>query len=91
MSNTAVAALMIPVSASLAASFGMNPVLLMVPVTMVTSYSFMMPVSTPPNTIVFSSGYVTIPKMIVAGLPLKVIGIVIVTVFATMLVPLVWK
>jgi sodium-dependent dicarboxylate transporter 2/3/5 len=91
MSNTAVAALMIPISASLATSLGMNPILLMVPVTIVTSFSFIMPVSTPPNTIVFASGYVTIPNMIKAGLPLKIIGVIMVTILTTLLVPLVWK
>ena len=71
ISNTATAALMIPISASLATSPGMNPILLMVPITIVTSYSFIMPVSTSPNTIVFASGYVTILNMIRAGLSLK--------------------
>jgi sodium-dependent dicarboxylate transporter 2/3/5 len=91
MSNTAVAALMIPISASLAASLGINPVLLMVPVTIVTSFSFIMPVSTPPNTIVFATGYVTIAKMMRAGLSLKIIGVILVTILTTLLVPLVWK
>ena len=91
MSNTATAALMIPISASVATSLGINPILLMVPVTMITSYSFIMPVSTPPNTIVFASGYVTIPKMVRAGLLLKIIGIVLVTILTTLLVPFVWR
>jgi sodium-dependent dicarboxylate transporter 2/3/5 len=91
MSNTAVAALMIPISASMATSFGMNPILLMVSVTIITSYSFIMPVSTPPNTIVFATGYVTIPKMIRAGVPLKIMGIIIVTILTTLLVPMVWS
>lgn len=91
ISNTAVAALMIPISASLATSLGMNPILLMVPVTIVTSFSFIMPVSTPPNTIVFASGYVSIPKMMLAGLPLKIIGIIMVTILTTLVVPLVWE
>jgi sodium-dependent dicarboxylate transporter 2/3/5 len=91
ISNTATAALMIPISASLATSLDVNPILFMVPVTIVTSYSFMMPVSTPPNTIVFASGYVTTSSMVRAGLPLKVIGIAIVTVLTILLVPLVWQ
>jgi solute carrier family 13 (sodium-dependent dicarboxylate transporter), member 2/3/5 len=91
ISNTATAALMIPISASLATSLDVNPILFMIPVTIVTSYSFMMPVSTPPNTIVFASGYVTTSSMVRAGLPLKVIGIAIVTVLTILLVPLVWQ
>jgi solute carrier family 13 (sodium-dependent dicarboxylate transporter), member 2/3/5 len=91
ISNTATAALMIPISASLSTSLDVNPILFMIPVTIVTSYSFMMPVSTPPNTIVFASGYVTTSSMVRAGLPLKVIGIAIVTVLTILLVPLVWQ
>jgi solute carrier family 13 (sodium-dependent dicarboxylate transporter), member 2/3/5 len=91
ISNTATAALMIPISASLATSLDVNPILFMVPVTIVTSFSFIMPVSTPPNTIVFASGYVTTSSMVRAGLPLKVIGIAIVTILTIILVPLIWK
>ncbi|MDQ3872735.1 MAG: SLC13 family permease [Thermoproteota archaeon] len=91
ISNTATAALMIPISASLATSLGLNPILFMVPVTIVTSYSFVMPVSTPPNTIVFASGYVSTANMVRAGLPLKIIAIAMVTVLTILLVPFVWR
>ena len=91
VSNTASAALLIPISASLAVSLGMDPLLLMIPLTIATSFGFVMPVGTPPNAIVFASGYVTIPKMARAGLPLDIIGIVMVTVLTTLLVPLVWS
>lgn len=91
VSNTASAALLIPISASLAASFGIDPLLLMIPLTIATSFGFVMPVGTPPNAIVFASGYVTIPKMARAGLPLDIIGIVLVTILTTLLVPLIWS
>ena len=91
ISNTATAALMIPISASLATSLNVNPILFMVPVTIATSYSFMMPVSTPPNTIVFASGYVSTANMVRAGLPLKIIAIAMVTVLTILLVPIVWR
>lgn len=90
ISNTAAAALLIPISASLAASLEMDPMMLMVPVTIATSIGFAMPVGTPPNAIVFASGYVTIPKMVRAGLPLDIIGIVLVTALTAVLVPLIW-
>jgi solute carrier family 13 (sodium-dependent dicarboxylate transporter), member 2/3/5 len=90
VSNTASAALLIPISASLAGSLGIDPLLLMIPLTIATSFGFVMPVGTPPNAIVFASGYVTIPKMARAGLPLDIIGIVLVTILTTLLVPLVW-
>ncbi len=90
VSNTATAALLIPISASLATSLQIDPVLLMVPITIATSYGFVMPVGTPPNAIVFASGYVTIPKMARAGLPLDIIAIMMVTGLSALLVPLVW-
>ena len=89
-SNTSTAALFIPISASLAASFGMDPILLMVPITIASSFGFMMPVATPPNAIVFASGHVTVSKMVRAGLPLNILGIIIVSLLTTLLVPLVW-
>lgn len=90
VSNTASAALLIPISASLAVSLNIDPLLLMIPLTIATSFGFVMPVGTPPNAIVFASGYVTIPKMARAGLPLDIIGIVLVTALTTLLVPLIW-
>ncbi len=90
MSNTASAALLIPISASLAPSIGVDPLMLMVPVAIATSYGFMMPAGTPPNAIVFASGYVTVPRMIRAGLPLDIIGIAMITALTAFLVPLVW-
>jgi sodium-dependent dicarboxylate transporter 2/3/5 len=81
----------LPISASLATSLSINPILLMAPIAVATSIGFTMPVATPPNAIVFSSGHVTAAKMARAGLPLDIIGIVIVTVLTSVLVPLVWK
>jgi sodium-dependent dicarboxylate transporter 2/3/5 len=91
ISNTATAALLIPIAASLAAVIDVNPLLLMIPITIATSYGFIMPVGTPPNAIVFASGHVTAGKMARAGLPLDIIGIVIVTIFAITLVPMLWE
>jgi sodium-dependent dicarboxylate transporter 2/3/5 len=59
----------------------------MIPLTIATSYGFIMPVGTPPNAIVFASGYVTAPQMAKAGFPLDIIGIIMVTVLATLMVP----
>ena len=50
-----------------------------------------MPVGTPPNAIVFASGRVTAKNMAKAGLPLDIIGIIIVVVLGTTFVPAVWK
>jgi solute carrier family 13 (sodium-dependent dicarboxylate transporter), member 2/3/5 len=90
ISNTAAAALLIPISASLAAALDINPVLLMVPLTIATSYGFIMPVGTPPNAIVFATGHVTAGRMAKVGLPLDIIGIILITILTLFLVPLVW-
>jgi len=90
ISNTATAALLIPIAASLATSLGINPLFLMAPVAIATSYGFIMPVGTPPNAIVYSSGYITAREMARAGLPLDLISIVMVTILTSILVPLVF-
>ena len=90
MSNTAGAALLLPIMASLAVSLDINPILLMAPVAITTSYGFIMPVGTPPNAIVFGSGYVTARKMAKFGVPLNLISISILTILMATLVPLVW-
>jgi solute carrier family 13 (sodium-dependent dicarboxylate transporter), member 2/3/5 len=66
-SNTATAAAFLPLVASLAVGLGESPLLLAVPAALAASCAFMMPVATPPNAIVYGSGYVTIQQMIRAG------------------------
>ncbi len=88
MSNTASAALLIPIGATIAGNLGIDPLLLMVPIALATSYGFMMPVGTPPNAIIFASGYISIKDMVKVGLPLDLIGI-IVTTSSILLVPVV--
>lgn len=90
ISNTATVALIIPVAASLAGTLGIDPLLLMVPVAVATSYGFMMPVGTPPNAIAFASGYVTAPRMARVGVALDIIGVLLVSLLTALLVPLVW-
>jgi sodium-dependent dicarboxylate transporter 2/3/5 len=57
ISNTATAALLLPIAGSLATSMNLNPILLMAPVAVASSYGFIMPVGTPPNAIVHSTGF----------------------------------
>jgi len=91
ISNTASAALFIPIAFSLSHTLSVDPLVLMAPIAIATSYGFIMPVGTPPNAIVFSTGHVTTKKMFRAGLPLDLIGIVIVSFFTTILIQLVWQ
>jgi sodium-dependent dicarboxylate transporter 2/3/5 len=50
--------------------------------------AFMLPVATPPNAIVFGSGYLTIPQMSKAGFWLNWISIVLITTLGTLLIPM---
>ncbi len=83
-SNTATAAMVMPILSAVAIGLGQSPLLLVVPAAIAASCAFMLPVATPPNAIVFGSGYVTIPQMVKSGIGLNIIGIVI-TVLATYL------
>ncbi|MBT8130014.1 MAG: anion permease, partial [Gammaproteobacteria bacterium] len=57
-----------------------NPLLLMLPVTLSASMAFMMPVATPPNAIVFASGRLLIRDMIKTGFIINIIAIILITV-----------
>jgi sodium-dependent dicarboxylate transporter 2/3/5 len=86
-SNIATTATFMPVVGAIAIEAGINPIVLIVPVTLAASCAFMLPVATPPNAIVFGSGLLTIPKMARAGLALNIIGIVLVSFIALTLAP----
>lgn len=79
-SNTAVAAAFLPLVASLAIGLGENPLLLAAPAVIGASCAFMLPVATPPNAIVYSSGYVTVPQMARSGFWLNLMFIVLITI-----------
>ena len=89
-SNIATTATFLPVVGAVAIEAGVDPIVLAVPVTLAASCAFMLPVATPPNAIVFGSGMLTIPKMIRAGIVLNIVGIVIVSLVAIFLAPLVF-
>jgi sodium-dependent dicarboxylate transporter 2/3/5 len=78
-SNTATTTILMPILAATSLAIGMHPFLLMIPATISASCAFMLPVATPPNAIVFGSGYITIPQMARTGVGLNLIGVFIVT------------
>ncbi|NUM55887.1 MAG: DASS family sodium-coupled anion symporter [Candidatus Hydrogenedentes bacterium] len=83
MSNTALTMLMIPVLAAASTRvFECHPLFVLLPAVLSASLGFMMPAGTPPNALVFGSGYVTIPQMMRAGFILNVIAAVLVTLLA---------
>ena len=86
-SNTATSTMAMPVMAGVAAGLGYPAITLMATAAMSASMAFMLPVATPPNAIVFSSEYLTIPIMAKAGLWMNLMAIVVITVAATLLIP----
>ena len=85
-SNTATSAMVMPILSAVAIGLGQNPLLLVVPAAIAASCAFMLPVATPPNAIVFGSGYVTIPQMARNGIGLNCLGIILVTVLTFLVV-----
>jgi sodium-dependent dicarboxylate transporter 2/3/5 len=81
-SNTAMAAIFLPIAGAVATGLGTDPVAFMLPIAMAASIGFMLPVATPPNAIVFADPAVTRGDMLRAGAPLDVIALFI-TVAAT--------
>ena len=86
-SNLATTATLLPVMGAIAIQAGVPPIVLTVPITIAASCAFMLPVATPPNAIVFSTGLISIPQMVRAGIFLNLIGIIIVSIAALILAP----
>jgi sodium-dependent dicarboxylate transporter 2/3/5 len=80
-SNTATAQMILPVMAAVSVSIGVHPLLLMITATLSSSMAFMLPVATPPNTIIFASDRIKIAHMIKAGFAVNILGVILVTVF----------
>ena len=80
-SNTATISLSLPIMASLSQAIEAHPLLLLIPTTVAASCAFMLPVSTPPNAIVYGSGRIPIMKMVIAGIWLDILSIVLLTGF----------
>ncbi|HSI65801.1 MAG TPA: DASS family sodium-coupled anion symporter, partial [Planococcus sp. (in: firmicutes)] len=89
-SNTATASMMFPIMASLALALGIHPYALMVTAAVAASCAFMLPVATPPNAVVFGSGYLRIPDMAKTGFALNIFGIFFTTLAVLYFLPLVW-
>jgi sodium-dependent dicarboxylate transporter 2/3/5 len=86
-SNTATATMAMPIMAGAAMGLGVEPVMLMTTACLATSMAFMLPAATPPNALVFSSGYLTIPQMLKAGVVLDILAVGVITAAATFLIP----
>jgi sodium-dependent dicarboxylate transporter 2/3/5 len=89
-SNIATTAILLPVLVSLAPVLGVHPYYLMIAATLAASCAFMLPVATPPNAVVFGSGYLEMADMVKKGFWLNIISILILTVVVYLVLPLVW-
>ena len=85
-SNTATATMAMPIVAGAAMGLGVEPLLPMAAAALAASMAFMLPVATPPNAMVFASGYVTIPQMSRAGFWLNLCSIVTITLLGSWLI-----
>ena len=91
MSNVAQVIVFAPVVSSLADALGMNPLLLGIPMTLAASCAGMLPMGTPPNAIVFSSGHIKLRQMTKAGFVMNIVSIIFITLFCWFLLPLLMK
>ena len=81
-SNTASAALLVPVFATIGTQLGLPKQVLVLVIGLGASCAFMLPVATPPNAVVFGTGHVSQRDMMKAGLLLNLLSIVVVAAFA---------
>ncbi|GAB3518479.1 SLC13 family permease [Photobacterium alginatilyticum] len=81
-SNTASAALLVPIFASIAEVLGIPPVILAALIGVAASCAFMLPVATPPNAIVFGSGYIKQREMMRVGVIVNIACIIALAIFA---------
>jgi sodium-dependent dicarboxylate transporter 2/3/5 len=88
MSNVALATILIPVIAAVGVAFHIEPALLVIPITIACSCAFMMPISTPPNAIVYASGRIKMSEMIRTGIWFNIIASIVIALFSFWIVPL---
>jgi sodium-dependent dicarboxylate transporter 2/3/5 len=89
-SNLATTAMLLPVIVPVALALQVHPYTLMVGITVAASCAFMLPVATPPNAVVFGSGYLSIPDMMRTGIWMNLISIVLLTLITYYLLPFLW-
>jgi sodium-dependent dicarboxylate transporter 2/3/5 len=90
-SNVATASMILPILAAVSLSMNVHPFGLMVGATLAASCAFMLPVATPPNAVVFGSGYLSIPDMFKAGFWMNIFSILLITLFTYYILPLLWN
>ncbi|XP_052074963.1 Na(+)/citrate cotransporter-like isoform X3 [Mytilus californianus] len=76
-SNAATTTIFVPIVFHLAIQLGVHPLFFMIPITLSASFAFLLPVGTPPNAIVFSTGYLTIKDMVFGGAVVNIVTVLI--------------
>ena len=89
-SNLATTAMLLPVLASMAVLLEVHPFIIMTGATIAASCAFMLPAATPPNAVVFGSGYLRIPDMVKAGILMNLFSIIFVAIMVFYILPLLW-
>tara|TARA_B100001769_G_scaffold247828_1_gene219122 strand:- start:206 stop:646 length:441 start_codon:yes stop_codon:yes gene_type:complete len=89
-SNLATTAMLLPILYPMAITIDIHPFILMVSATVAASCAFMLPVATPPNAVVFGSGYLRIPDMVRVGIWMNLLSIILLTLFVFFLLPYLW-
>ncbi len=89
-SNMATTAMLLPILAPMAMALNIHPYMLMVAATVAASCAFMLPVATPPNAVVFGSGYLRIPDMVKTGIWLNLISIFLILIMVYFYLAWVW-
>ncbi|XP_011851344.1 PREDICTED: solute carrier family 13 member 1 [Mandrillus leucophaeus] len=77
-SNPATITLLLPILSPLAEAIHVNPLYILIPSTLCTSFAFLLPVANPPNAIVFSYGHLKVIDMVKAGLGVNIVGVAVV-------------
>lgn len=77
-----------PVVAGIAIGLKIPILHVLIPVTMASSCAFMLPMATPPNAIVFASGYVKVSQMVRAGLVLNLLAVILLIVYYSFVIPI---
>ncbi|MCG8326883.1 MAG: SLC13 family permease [Chitinophagales bacterium] len=89
-SNMATTAMLLPILAPVALSLNIHPYMLLVSATIAASCAFMLPVATPPNAIVFGSGYLKISDMIKTGIWMNLVSILLLSLFVYFMLSALW-
>ena len=89
-SNLATTAMLLPILYPMAITIDVHPFILMVAATVAATCAFMLPVATPPNAVVFGSGYLRIPDMVRVGIWMNLLSIILLSLFVYFLLPILW-